>query len=91
MLTFQGYPRDGGCYVGYSVILNGQVVGTIGVCGDFNNNVKAVFTEEEKLILRDMSKKVYEMPSEWGVLGVGDSPSEPFDKFVSKHPSWFLF
>ena len=91
MVTLQGFPQDGGCYEGYNVIHNGQVVGKIGVCGNFKNETGAVFTEEERLVLRQMSQGVYEMPSEYGLLGVGDSPAQPYEEFVKKYPNWFVF
>ena len=91
MLTFKGFPEDGGCYIGYYAIKDGKVVGEFGVCGDFRNIADTVFTEQEKSALRNMSKKVYEMPSEWGVLGVGESPTEPYYEAVRKHPGLYIF
>ena len=63
MITFKGYPNDGGLYTGYNVVQNGQVIGFIDTCGIFRKNTDIVLTEDEQHTIRQMCKKVYEMPS----------------------------
>ncbi len=85
MITFEGHRPDWdpkGLYDGYNVIRDGQVIGLIEICGIFRKNPDVLLTEEERYIIRNMCKKVYEMPSEYGCLGVGESPTIPFDEFV---------
>jgi len=74
--------------VGYHVLRDGQILGSISVCGSFEKKHKDVsLVEEERHVIMSMCKRVYEMPSEWGCLGVGESPTEPFEKFFLKHQS----
>ena len=80
MITFKGSPEDGGLYTGYNVICDGQIIGFIGVGGFFRSNVKVLLTKEEQDAVVSACKRVYEMPSEYGCLGVGESPNEPFDE-----------
>ena len=90
MLTFkfnQGFEH---ICDGYDVVHDGQVIGFIDVAGSFHNKGGAL-AEEEQVAVRSMCQRVYEMPSEWGVLGVGESPTEPFDQFIFKHPNWITF
>jgi hypothetical protein len=84
MITFKGYPKDGGLYIGYEVIQDDQVAGLIDVCGIFRKNTDIALTGDEQHIIRDMCKRVYEMPSEYGCLGVGESPTESFEKFLDR-------
>lgn len=80
MITFKGYPEDGGLYTGYNVLRNGQKVGFIGVGGFFRKDAGVSLTEDEQNFIRAGCKKVYEQPSEYGCLGVGESPTEPFNE-----------
>lgn len=85
MITFKGYPQDGGLYTGYNVIREGQTIGFIDTCGICRKNTDIVLTEDERVIIGKMCKRVYEMPSEYGCLGVGESPATPFEEFVSRN------
>ena len=80
IFSIHGYPQDGGLYVGYNVIKDGEIIGFISVGGIFRNDANASLTEEEQIIIMNSCKKVYEMPSEYGCLGVGESPTTPFDE-----------
>lgn len=84
-ITFVGHPQ-GGCslYDGYEVLRDGHVIGFIDVCGNFRNDSQVPLTEEEKPIVLAMCKVVYEMPSEYGWLGVGESPTVPFYQRIGK-------
>ncbi|MBI2065191.1 MAG: hypothetical protein HYT62_04015 [Candidatus Yanofskybacteria bacterium] len=73
---------------GYDVTRDGKVIGFIGVAGGFRKSVDIELAEDECNAVRDMCKRVYEMPSEWGVLGVGESPTEPFADFLARYPNW---
>lgn len=73
---------------GYDVTHDGKVIGFICVAGSFLKSADVELAEGERGAVRDMCKRVYEMPSEWGVLGVGESPTEPFEQFLSRHPNW---
>lgn len=85
MITFQGHPQDGGLYTGYNVIQNEQVIGSIEVCGIFRKNTADTsLNEEERQVIQTICKRVYEMPSEYGCLGVGESPTEPFEDFLRR-------
>ncbi|MBI2048848.1 MAG: hypothetical protein HY434_00665 [Candidatus Liptonbacteria bacterium] len=84
-IAFVGHPQDGfPMYDGYEVLRGGHVIGFIDVCGDFRNDSGAPLTEEEGPIVQAMCKKVYEMPSEYGWLGVGESPTVPFYQRIGK-------
>ncbi len=87
MVTFKGHCPDwdpNGLYDGYDVILDGQRIGFIGICGIFRKDVDCSLTENDLSIVREMCKRVYEMPSEYGCLGVGESPITSFDEFIRK-------
>ena len=86
MIEFRGHPQDGPLYDGYDVVRDGQTIGFIDVCGYFRNDAHAVFTEAERLILEGARRRVYEMPSEYGWLGVGDRPTVPFEEFHARNP-----
>lgn len=81
MLTFKGYsPDECRLYTGYIVLRDGQRIGFIEIGGFFRKNAGTALTEDEKSAIRNGCKKVYEMPSEYGCLGVGESPTKPFDE-----------
>lgn len=81
MITFDGYPKNGGLYTGYNVLRDEQKIGFIGAGGGFyQSDAKIALTEEEKRTVRTGCKQVYEMPSEYGCLGVGESPTTQFNK-----------
>jgi len=85
MITLKGYPQDGGLYTGYDVIRDGQKIGFIDVCGIFlKDRGDVLLTVEEKHIIRQRCKIVYQMPSEYGCLGVGESPTGSFDEFLRR-------
>ena len=85
MITFQGHPQDGGLYTGYNVIQDKQAIGVIDVSGIFRKSTDVIaLTDEERDIIRKMCKRVYEMPSEYGCLGVGESPTDSFDDFLCR-------
>ena len=85
MITFQGHPADGGLYTGYNVIQDGRVIGFIDTCGVFRKNTDIALTEDEQYTISEMCKRIYEMPSEYGCLGVGESPTTPFEEFISRN------
>ena len=85
MITFKGHPQDGGLYTGYNVVRDGQVIGSIDVCGVFRKNTDVILAREEGSVIKAMCKRVYEMPSEYGCLGVGESPTTPFEEFISRN------
>ncbi|MBI4158399.1 MAG: hypothetical protein HY505_02165 [Candidatus Yanofskybacteria bacterium] len=87
MVTFKGNRTHPMCD-GVDVIRDGKVLGFICVSGSFHKNVDVEFTEDECNAIRDKCKKVYETPSEWGMLGVGESPTEPFENFLARNPDW---
>ena len=76
---------------GYDIVREGDIIGFIDVAGSFRNKESVVLTEEERTEITKMCKRVYERPTEWGVLGVGESPTEPFDEFLQRHPNWISF
>lgn len=85
MITFKGRPQDGGLYTGYNVLRDDQVIGFIDVCGIFRKNTDDVLpTEEDKETIRMMCRLVHNMPSEYGCLGVGESPTESFEDFLKR-------
>ena len=85
MITFKGYPDDGGLYTSYNVIRGEQLIGSIEVCGIFRKSIDVIaLTDEERDIIKKMCKRVYEMPSEYGCLGVGESPTESFEDFLKR-------
>lgn len=85
MITFQGHPQDGGLYTGYNVLRDNKAIGFIDVCGIFRKNTDDIsLTKNERHIIREACKKAYEMPSEWGCLGVGESPTESFENFLKR-------
>lgn len=85
MITFKGYPEKPGLYGGYNVIRQEQVIGCIEVCGYFRNTTNTALTAEEKSVIKKMCQRVYEMPSEWGLLGVGESPTVPYEQYTHKN------
>lgn len=85
MITFKGYPQDGGLYTGYNVIHNGQVTGFIDVCGIYRKNTDVVLAEDDQGVIGEMCKRVYKMPSEYGCLGVGESPTDTLEEFISRN------
>jgi len=81
MITFQGHPQDDGLYTGYNVIRDEQKIGFIDVCGTFRKDTDDIsLIEGEKQTVRMMCQKVHNMPSEYGCLGVGESPTTSFDE-----------
>ena len=81
MLTFRGWPKDGGLYTEYQVMRNDkEKIGVIAVGGLFTLKEGTTLTEEEKIAIVNGCKRVYELPSEYGCFGVGESPTEPFDE-----------
>ena len=80
VLTFKGQPEDGGLYTGYNVLRDGRVIGSIAIGGFFCNDAEVSLTEEEQSAIVNACKRIYEMPSEYGCLGVGESPIKPFDE-----------
>lgn len=85
ILTFEGYPKDGGLFTGYNVLRYGEKIGFIEVCGIFRKTSKLILLNEwERYLISEMCKKVYEMPSEYGCLGVGEPPTELFEDFVAR-------
>ncbi len=85
MITFKGHPQDGGLYTGYNVIRDGETIGLISTCGIFRKNSDMTLTEDEQGIIREMCKRVYKMPSEYGCLGVGESPTDSLEDFISRN------
>ena len=82
MITFQGHPQDGGLYTGYSVLRDEQKVGFIDFCGTFRKDINSILlTEADKETIQMMCKLVYNMPSEYGCLGVGESPTMLWDEY----------
>ncbi len=85
MITFQGHPQDGGLYTGYNVFRDKHQIGFIDVCGIFRKNTdNTSLTEEDRETIKVMCRSVYKMPSEYGCLGVGESPTESFEDFLSR-------
>jgi len=87
MVTFRWNYKHTMCD-GVDVIHDGQVIGFICVAGSFRMSVNVELTEDERNAIREKCKRVYEMPSEWGMLGVGESPTEPFEEFLARNPNW---
>ena len=86
MITFKGYPQDGGLYTGYEVVRDGQKIGFIDVCGIFLKDTDdVVLTVEEKRVIGQRCKRVHEMPSECGCLGVGESPTGSLDELIRRN------
>ena len=86
MITFKGYPQDGGLYTGYDVVRDGQKIGFIDVCGIFLKDTDGVvLTVEEKYVIGQMCKRVHEMPSEYGCLGVGESPTDSLEDLIHRN------
>ena len=82
MITFKGYPDDGGLYTGYDVLRDKQKIGFIDVCGTFRKDADHIFlTEEGKDTIGMMCQMVHNMPSEYGCLGVGEPPTMLFDEY----------
>ena len=82
IITFKGYPDDGGLYTGYNVLRDEQKIGFIDVCGTFRKNTDSIsLIEEEKDTIRMMCHRVHNMPSEYGCLGVGEPPTMSFDEY----------
>jgi len=63
-------------WLGYSK----EKIGTIAVGGFYTLEEGITLSEEEKIAIINGCKKVYELPSEYGCFGVGESPTEPFDE-----------
>lgn len=80
MITFKGSPQDGGLYTGYNVIRDEQIIGFIGAGGYFRNDASVPLTADEQSTIKEVCKRVYEMPTEYGCLGVGESPTIPFEQ-----------
>lgn len=85
MITFQGHPQDGGLYTGYNVLRDELQIGFIDVCGIFRKNTNSTsLAKEDKETIRMMCRLVHNMPSEYGCLGVGESPTESFEDFLKR-------
>ncbi|MBI2068530.1 MAG: hypothetical protein HYT67_00250 [Candidatus Yanofskybacteria bacterium] len=59
-----------------------QKIGFIGVCGTFRKDADSIsLTEEDKETVQMMCQMVHNMPSEYGCLGVGESPTMLWDEY----------
>ena len=78
MLTFRGWPKDGGPYTEYHVIRDDkEKIVTIAIGGFFTLEEEITLTKEENTVIVNRCKRIYELPSEYGCFGVGESPTKP--------------
>lgn len=79
MVTFKGHPHDGGLYTRYDVVRDSKMFGVIEIGGYFKNETNAELSAKEKIAIEAACKRIYEMPSEYGCLGVGEPPTVPYE------------